>query len=84
LVEGLLNRPLKPPCIYQFADIAVSQNPLTLSFLNPYKNITNTITGYYGKEFAEHKIISAGLNVDFYFAKPYLHWQDGLTKIQMD
>ena len=52
----------------------------TIEVLNPYKNLTNTITGDNGKEFAEHKIISTGLDVDFYFAKPYHSWERGANE----
>lgn len=52
----------------------------TIEILNPYKNMMNTITGDNGKEFAEHKIISERLDVDFYFAKPYHSWERGANE----
>lgn len=52
----------------------------TIEVLNPYKNLTNTVTADNGKEFAEHKVISTGLNVNFYFAKPYHSWERGANE----
>lgn len=52
----------------------------TIEVLAPYKDVTNTITADNGKEFAEHKIISANLDVDFYFAKPYHSWERGANE----
>jgi IS30 family transposase len=52
----------------------------TIEVLNPFKNLTNTITADNGKEFAEHKIISTSLDVDFYFAKPYHSWERGANE----
>lgn len=33
-----------------------------------------------GKEFAEHKAIAEGLNIDFYFAHPYHSWERGANE----
>jgi IS30 family transposase len=52
----------------------------TIEVLTPYQKIMNTITADNGKEFADHKIISAGLKVDFYFAKPYHSWERGANE----
>ncbi|MDZ4204281.1 MAG: IS30 family transposase [Bacteroidales bacterium] len=52
----------------------------TIEVLAPYKDVTNTITADNGKEFAEHKIISTNLDVDFYFAKPYHSWERGANE----
>ncbi len=45
--------------------------------LSPYKKRIHTITSDNGKEFAEHKMISSELKVDFFFAKPYHSWERG-------
>ena len=37
----------------------------------------HTITSDNGKEFAEHKLVSEELNIDFYFAQPYHSWERG-------
>ena len=39
-----------------------------------------TITSDNGKEFAYHQEISRALKTDFYFAHPYLSWQQGLNE----
>ena len=51
-----------------------------IEILRPYKELTYTITGDNGKEFAEHKIISQGLDIDFYFARPYHSWERGANE----
>jgi IS30 family transposase len=48
--------------------------------LNPVKEILKTITSDNGKEFAEHKLMSQLLGVDFYFADPYKSCQRGLNE----
>jgi len=48
--------------------------------LSPYKERIHTITSDNGKEFAEHKMISSELNVDFFFAKPYHSWERGANE----
>ncbi len=48
--------------------------------LTPYKELLHTITADNGKEFAEHKSIGLGLNIDFYFAKPYHSWERGANE----
>lgn len=52
----------------------------TIEILSPYANLINTITADNGKEFAEHKIISNALNIDFFFAKPYHSWERGANE----
>ena len=52
----------------------------TIEVLNPFKGFMNTITADNGKEFAEHKIISTSLDMDFYFAKPYHSWERGANE----
>jgi IS30 family transposase len=51
-----------------------------IEILSPYEEFTHTITGDNGKEFAEHKTISKGLNIDFYFARPYHSWERGANE----
>lgn len=48
--------------------------------LLPYQEKIHTITSDNGKEFAEHKMISSELNLDFYFAKPYHSWERGANE----
>jgi transposase, IS30 family len=48
--------------------------------LMPLKNYIHTITSDNGKEFAEHKLISEKLGIDFYFAEPYSSWQRGANE----
>ncbi len=48
--------------------------------LSPYKGKIHTITSDNGKEFAEHKMISSELKVDFFFAKPYHSWERGANE----
>jgi len=52
----------------------------TIKVLKPIKEIIYTITGDNGKEFAEHKTISKGLDVDFFFARPYHSWERGANE----
>lgn len=40
----------------------------------------HTITADNGKEFAEHQTIAEGLNIDFFFAKPYHSWERGANE----
>jgi IS30 family transposase len=49
----------------------------TIQALADWKDQLKTITADNGKEFAMHKMISTGLNIDFYFAKPYHSWERG-------
>ncbi len=48
--------------------------------LSFYKKRIHTITSDNGKEFAEHKMISSELKVDFFFAKPYHSWERGANE----
>lgn len=52
----------------------------TIEVLSPIKDLLNTITADNGKEFANHKIISKELDIDFYFAKPYHSWERGANE----
>ena len=49
----------------------------TIEVLAPFKEWMKTITADNGKEFAGHETISAELNLDFYFARPYHSWERG-------
>lgn len=40
----------------------------------------NTITADNGKEFTEHKKVSKGCHIDFYFANPYSPWERGANE----
>lgn len=48
--------------------------------LSCYKKRIHTITSDNGKEFAEHKMISSELKMDFFFAKPYHSWERGANE----
>jgi IS30 family transposase len=52
----------------------------TIEILEPQMNWLHTITGDNGKEFAEHKKIAGGINIDFYFARPYHSWERGANE----
>ena len=51
-----------------------------VEILSPQAHWIHTITGDNGKEFAQHKIISNNLNIDFFFAKPYHAWERGANE----
>jgi len=52
----------------------------TLEILKEWKSMLHTMTLDNGKEFALHQEIAAGLDIDFYFAKPYHSWQRGANE----
>lgn len=52
----------------------------TFEGLKPFADLTLTITGDNGSEFARHQIISYALKADFYFAHPYASWERGLNE----
>ena len=52
----------------------------TVRLLEPYKDVCLSITADNGKEFAGHEKISAQLEIDFYFAKPYHSWERGTNE----
>ena len=52
----------------------------TIQTLKGIKNLIHTITGDNGKEFALHQTISAGLDIQFYFAHPYHSWERGANE----
>ena len=48
--------------------------------LGSIKLFVHTLTSDNGKEFANHQEVSAELEADFYFAKPYHSWERGLNE----
>lgn len=52
----------------------------TVEVLKPQAHWLHTITGDNGKEFAEHEKIAKGINIDFYFARPYHSWERGANE----
>ncbi len=52
----------------------------TISGLEEFTDLTFTITGDNGSEFARHNIVSNALKADFYFAHPYASWERGLNE----
>lgn len=52
----------------------------TIEILDPFKKNVLTITTDNGKEFSEHKKISAILDAQVYFANPYRSWERGLNE----
>lgn len=53
---------------------------MTIDTLQPYKDMIHTITADNGKEFARHKEIAKGLDVQFFFARPYHSWERGANE----
>jgi IS30 family transposase len=51
-----------------------------VDLLDPHANWLQTITSDNGKEFAEHQKIAEGLNIDFYFARPYHSCERGANE----
>jgi IS30 family transposase len=51
-----------------------------IEILKPQTHWLHTITGDNGKEFAEHKKIAEGINIDFFFARPYHSWERGANE----
>jgi len=52
----------------------------TLELLEEWKPFIHTITSDNGKEFSNHKKIAEGLNIDYFFAKPYHSWERGANE----
>jgi len=52
----------------------------TISLLQPYLDMTLTITADNGKEFAGHETLKECLDADVYFAHPYHSWERGLNE----
>jgi len=48
--------------------------------VTPHKHWVHTIAGDNGKEFADHKTIAKGIEVDFFFAQPYHSWERGANE----
>lgn len=51
-----------------------------INLLEPFKNISHTITFDNGKEFARHEEIEKKLGVKIYFAHPYSSYERGLNE----
>lgn len=51
-----------------------------IRLLEPFKNISHTITFDNGKEFAKHEEIEKQLGVKIYFAHPYCSYERGLNE----
>lgn len=52
----------------------------TLEILKEWKFFLKTITSDNGKEFTLHKDIAAGLEIDYFFARPYHSWERGANE----
>ena len=52
----------------------------TKAALRKVKKIIHTITADNGKEFAKHEEIAQGLEINFYFCKPYHSWERGANE----
>ena len=53
------------------------QRVLAFRVLGGLRHTVHTLTADNGKEFADHRLIAACLQSDFYFADPYCAWQRG-------
>jgi IS30 family transposase len=52
----------------------------TMARFEAERDLVLTMTSDNGKEFADHELISSGLNADFYFAHPYSSWERGTNE----
>lgn len=52
----------------------------TIGRFEAEQDLVLTLTSDNGKEFADHKLLSDGLNADFYFAHPYSSWERGTNE----
>lgn len=52
----------------------------TMGRFEAERDLVLTLTSDNGKEFADHKLLSDGLNADFYFAHPYSSWERGTNE----
>ena len=52
----------------------------TMDRFEAEQDLVLTLTSDNGKEFADHELISSGLNADFYFAHPYSSWERGTNE----
>ena len=59
---------------------ATPLSQMAIETLLPYKDMLHTITTDNGKEFARHKEIAKGLDIQFFFAKPYHSWERGANE----
>ncbi|MDP0561557.1 MAG: IS30 family transposase [Candidatus Endonucleobacter sp. (ex Gigantidas childressi)] len=59
---------------------AADVTKVTVSLLNPVKDIVHTITADKEKGFSCHEKISQALSVEVYFAHPYISWERGLNE----
>ena len=51
-----------------------------ITALQPYCTQVHTLTSDNGREFAQHAVIAAALETDFFFAHPYHSWERGLNE----
>ena len=51
-----------------------------IDLLQPVADLTHTITGDNGREFAKHEHIAHVLEGDFFFAHPYAAWERGANE----
>lgn len=51
-----------------------------IELLGPHRQVCHTLTFDNGLEFADHALMSARLQVDVYFARPYHSWERGLNE----
>jgi len=59
---------------------AVELTKVVVRLLFPYINVTHTITGDNGTEFADHENIAKRLKTKFFFTHPYSSWEKGLIE----
>ncbi len=52
----------------------------TMGRFEAEQDLVLTLTSDNGKEFADHELISRGLNAGFYFAHPYSSWERGTNE----
>jgi len=52
----------------------------TMKLMKDWKPLIKTITSDNGKEFACHQSIAEGMEIDFFFAKPYHSWERGANE----
>jgi transposase, IS30 family len=71
----------------RYTVLAKSKNKTTVSVIEsinqhmlPIADLVHTITLDNGKEFSMHRTMSATLDADVYFAKPYHSWERGLNE----
>jgi len=77
LVERKSRYTLLQPVTQRLANLVADA---TISLLQPFTDLVQTITGDNGKEFAEHVRIAETLKANFYFAHPYSAWERGTNE----